>query len=114
MGFCFLFETTVFIYMYTYVCICVRVYYVLYTYVYIYVYVYVYLHVYVYTYTIYNTCIVPFSVYIFIYETNGKRHLPFVCCKRKWKMEVCFPWLANDKRQSSTFAVLANVPIYVY
>jgi hypothetical protein len=66
--------------------------------------------------------------YVYIYTaigTNGNRQLPFVCCKRKtekanflWfsangkqKAEVCFPWSANDERQS-TFAVSANVPIH--
>jgi hypothetical protein len=24
--------------------------------------------------------------------------LLLVCRKRKWKTEVCFPWLANDKQ----------------
>ncbi len=39
----------------------------------------------------------PFK-YMYIYiqkkRTNGKRQLPFFCCKQK--TEVCFPWLAND------------------
>jgi hypothetical protein len=32
---------------------------------------------------------------------NGK--LPFVCCKRKQKTEVCFPWSADDNRLSGIF-----------
>ncbi len=29
---------------------------------------------------------------------NGNGKLPFICCKQKRKMEVCFPWSAQDKR----------------
>jgi hypothetical protein len=40
---------------------------------------------------------------------NGK--LPFLWYKQKRKMEVCFPWSANDKRYS-TLAVSANLLMY--
>ncbi len=40
---------------------------------------------------------------------NGK--LPFVCCKRKRKTEVCFVWPSYDKRLS-TIAVPVNLPIF--
>jgi hypothetical protein len=42
---------------------------------------------------------------------NGNAKLPFVCCILKWKTEICFPSLANDKR-FLTSAVSAKVPIY--
>jgi hypothetical protein len=44
---------------------------------------------------------------------NGTGKLPFVCCKQKWKTQICFPWSAKAKRQS-TIAVSANMPIYIY
>ncbi len=44
---------------------------------------------------------------------NKERPLLFVCCKRKQKMEVCFPWLANDTCQLM-IAVSANVSICDY
>jgi hypothetical protein len=43
---------------------------------------------------------------------NGNDKLPFVCCKQKWKMEVYFPRLANNKKMIIDDAVSANVPIY--
>ncbi len=42
---------------------------------------------------------------------NGNGKLSLVCCKWKWRMEVCFPWTANDKLLS-TLAVSANIAIY--
>ncbi len=44
---------------------------------------------------------------------NGNSKLPFVCCKWKPKMELCFLGLANDK-QLSTISISVNVPIYGY
>ncbi len=63
-----------------------------------------------------QTEVAGFRIYIRKMElmengTNLKRQLPFVCSKQKRKTEVCFLWLANDKRQS-TVAVSANMPIY--
>ncbi len=29
---------------------------------------------------------------------NGNGKLPFLCCKRKQKTEVYFPWLGNDRQ----------------
>ncbi len=40
-----------------------------------------------------------------------ENEISFCLLKRKRKMEVRFPWSANDQRYS-TIAVSANVPIY--
>jgi hypothetical protein len=51
-----------------------------------------------------------------LFAANSK--LPFVCCKRKWKMEVSFPW--SQTKMVSAIVVSANLPfcvcvcIYIY
>ncbi len=32
---------------------------------------------------------------LFAANENGNGKFPFVCCKRKWKIEFCFPWSAS-------------------
>ncbi len=49
----------------------------------------------------------------FLFATDEKQKLQtsIFCCKQKWKMEICFSWWADDKRQSM-IAVFPNMPIY--
>jgi hypothetical protein len=39
---------------------------------------------------------------------NGSGKLPFVCCKRKRKTEVCLPWSANNKRLLTMFQLTCS------
>ncbi len=39
----------------------------------------------------------PTSV-CFLQMENGNGKLLFVCCKQKWKMDICFPWSANGRQ----------------
>jgi hypothetical protein len=37
------------------------------------------------------------NFHLFLQTENGNGKLSFVCCKRKWKTDDCFPFSANDK-----------------
>ncbi len=48
----------------------------------------------------------------FLQTENGNGKLPFVCCKRKQKTNICLPWSANDKWYRRLLFQQTNGAIY--